>query len=359
MILSKIRWVKITKIGRLISTIDSHVEGANARIVIGGIPHIPGDTMVEKMEYFKSKLEGIWKPLVYEPRGWKAMFLAVLTSPTTKEADLGILYAGAPGGGVVFPMGGHPTIAATTVVIETGIIKPVEPVTTVTWDTAAGPVVATAEVKNQRVNSVTFRNVPSFLYQKDIPIEIRATDSKWLKILVDIAYGGAWTAIVSAKSLGLRIQLSNQMQILDTGAKLLNALNEKMQVQHPELPDMKRHVTQIRIIDTPMTLGAHSRNSVVCCYGPGPKSIDRSPCGTGTCAEMAQLHSRNKLKLNQGFITESIIGTLFKGKLVGECFVGDYEAVIPEITGSAWITGINQVVLDPDDPLKNGFAPLS
>jgi proline racemase len=347
------------RIGRLISAIDSHAEGENARIVIGGIPHIPGDTMFEKMEYFRDKLEGIWKALVYEPRGWKAMFLAVLTSPTTKEADLGILYAGAPGGGVVFPMGGHPTIAATTVAIETGIIKPVEPVTTVKWDTAAGLVVARAEVKNQRVTNVTFRNVPSFLYQKDIPIETHTTDLKRIEVLVDIAYGGAWTAIVSAKSLGLKIRLANQKQILETGAKMLSAVNEKTQVVHPELPHIKWQVTQIRIIDNPVTPEAHSRNSVVCCYGPGPKSIDRSPCGTGTCAEMAQLYSRNKLTLNQEFVVESIIGTLFKGKLVGECLVGDYEAVVPEITGSAWITGINQFVFDPDDPLKSGFPPLS
>lgn len=334
------------------------MEGQNARIVIGGIPHIPGDTMVEKMEYFREELKDVWTALLYEPRGWKGMFLAVLTSPTKKEADLGILYAGAPGGGVVFPLGGHPTIAATTVAIETGIIKPVEPITTVRWDTAAGLLAARAKVKNQRVVSVTLRNVPSFLYDRDISIKVPGIGLKQSELLIDISYGGTFTAIVRAKSLGLKIKPEYSNRILDVATRVLTAVNDQIQVTHPESHKIKWYVNQIRIVDDPVNPKADSRNAVICCYGSGQKSIDRSPCGTGTCAEMAQLYSRGKLKLHQEFVAESIIGTLFKGKLVEKCSVGRYHAVIPEVTGRAWITGINQLILDSDDPLKYGFPPL-
>lgn len=338
------------KIARLISAIDSHTAGENARVVIGGIPHIPGETMVEKMGYFKEKMKDLRTALLYEPRGWSAMWSCILTAPTIKDADLGIIFMGAPGGGAVPPMCGHLTIAATTVVVETGIVKATEPITTVKWDTAAGLVTAKAEVKDGRVLGVTMRNVPSFLYKKDVPIEVPGLG----KITVDISYAGAFMVMASAKSLGVRVRPENASQILDIGERVTDAANDQIEVSHPEKPHIKE-IVQTRIHDDPLNPAANSKNAVVCCHGPGFKAIDRSPCGTGTCAEMAQLYARGKLKLNQEFVSESIVGSLFKGRLIDETRVGNHRAVIPEVTGNAYITGIHQIVIDPDDPLKHGF----
>jgi len=321
--------------------------------VIGGIAHIPGETMAEKMEYFREEMKDLRKAIMFEPRGWSAMWFAVLTPPTIKDADLGILFTGAPGApgeGVVVPMCGSLTVAATTVVVETGIVKATEPITTVKWDTAAGLVTAKVEVRDGRAIGVTLRNVPSFLYKKDVFVEVTGLG----KIPVDVVYGGVFTAIVSAKSLGIRVKPENSKQIVEIGNRVLNAVNEQIAVSHPEFPELTS-IVQVRIMDDPVSPKANSRNAILCCHGLGTKAIDRSPCGTGTSGEMAQQYARGKLKLKQEYIVESITDTLWKGRLVEEVSVGQYRAVVPEVTGTAYIIGINQLVIDPDDPLKYGF----
>lgn len=337
------------KIARLITTVDVHTAGENVRVITGGIPHIPGETIVEKMEYCKKELDPLRTALMYEPRGYRAMFGCILTAPTTKDADLGILFMGAPG---YLDMCGHALIGATTVSIETGIIKATEPATIVKWDTSAGLITTVASVEHGRVQSVTFRSAPSFLYKSNVPIEVHRLG----EILVDVSFGGVFTAIVSAKNLGIKVIPEYSNQILDIGERILNAVNEQVEIRHPDKPHIKT-VDQVMITDDPVNHSANYRNAVVCCYGfPGSKkAIDRSPCGTGTCARMAQLFSNGELKLNQEFIHESIIGTLFKGKLVEEVLVGDHRAALPEVTGTAYVTGIHQFVLDQDDPLKYGF----
>ena len=337
------------KIARLITTVDSHTAGENVRVIIGGIPHIPGDTIVEKMEYCKKELKLLRTALMWEPRGYSAMFGCVLTAPTMKDADLGILFMGAPG---YLDICGHALIGATTVVIETGIIKATEPVTIVKWDTSAGLVTTMASVECGRVQSVAFRGVPSFLYNSKVPIEVHGLG----EILIDISFGGVFTAIVSAKKLGIKVIPEYSNQILDIGERILNAVNKQVEIRHPDKSHIKT-VGQVMITDDPVNRSANYRNAVVCCYDSSrsKKAIDRSPCGTGTCARMAQLFSNGELKLNQEFIHESIIGTLFRGKLVEEVPIEDYRAVVPEVNGSAYVTGIHQFVLDPDDPLKYGF----
>jgi len=337
------------RIAHLITTIDAHTAGENVRVIIGGIPYIPGETISKKIEYCKRKLDYVRKALMYEPRGHRAMFGCILTAPTRSDADLGIIFMGAPG---YLDMCGHALIGATTVVIETGIIKPVEPMTIVRWDTSAGLVTALASIQNGCLQNVTFRAPPSFLYKSDVSVKVPKLD----KVLVDISFGGIFTAIVNAEDLGIKVSPEYSNQILDIGNRLLRAVNEQVKVKHPEKPHICT-ISQVMIIDDPVNPLAKNRNAVVCCQGPfeSKKAIDRSPCGTGTCARMAQLYFKGELKLNQEFVHESIIGTLFKGKLVEETLVKNYRAVIPEVTGSSFITGIHQFILDQNDPLKCGF----
>jgi len=337
------------KIARLITTVDAHTAGENVRVITGGIPYIPGETIVEKMEYCKKELDHLRTALMYEPRGYRAMFGCILTAPTTNDADLGILFMGAPG---YLDMCGHALIGATTVVIETGIIKATEPTTIIKWDTCAGLITTMANFENERVQSVTFRGTPSFLYKSNVTIEVRRLG----KILVDISFGGVFTVIVSAKDLGIKVIPDYSNRILDIGERVLNAINEQVEIKHPDHPHVET-VGQVMITDDPVNPSANYRNAVVCCHesGRSKMAIDRSPCGTGTCARMAQLFSDGELKLNREFIHESIIGTLFRGKLVEEVHVGDYRAAVPEVTGTAYVTGIHQFVLDRDDPLKYGF----
>jgi len=337
------------KIARLITTVDAHTAGENVRVITGGIPHIPGETIVEKMEYCKKELDQLRTALMYEPRGYRAMFGCILTAPTTKDADLGILFMGAPG---YLDMCGHVLIGATTVVMETGIIKATEPVSIVKWNTGAGLITTMTRVEHGRVQSVAFRSAPSFLYKSNVLLQIHRLG----EILVEISFGGVFTAIVSAKDLGIKVVPECSDQILDLGERILDAVNEQVEIRHPDRPHIKA-VDQVMITDDPVNRSANYRNAVVCCHGSprSKKAIDRSPCGTGTCARMAQLFSSGELKLNQEFIHESIIGTLFRGKLVEEVLVGDYRATVPEVNGTAYITGVHQFVLDQDDPLKYGF----
>jgi proline racemase len=333
---------------RLITTIDSHTAGENVRVITGGIPYIPGSTIVEKMEYCKRELDSLRTALMYEPRGYSAMFGCILTNPTREDADLGIIFMGAPG---YLDMCGHALIGAATVAIETGIIKAVEPVTTVKWDTCAGLVTTKAEIEDGRPKNITFRNVASFLYKDNVPVEVPRLG----EISVDISFGGIFTAIVSAKRLGIRVNPEHSNEILNLGECILGALNEQVEVKHPENPHIKA-TSQVMITDDPSNPLANYRNAVVCCHGSrSRRAIDRSPCGTGTCARMAQLYSIGELGIHQDFIHESIIGTLFKGKLVEETRIGTYRAVIPEVTGSSYITGFHQFIIDPEDPLKYGF----
>ncbi len=173
---------------------------------------------------------------------------------------------------------------------------------------------------------------------------------------MDISFGGVFTAIVSAKDFGIKVIPEYSNQILDIGERVLNAVNEQVEIKHPNRPHIKT-VSQVMITDDPLNPSANYRNAVVCCHGSerSKMAIDRSPCGTGTCARMIQLFSNGELKLNQEFVHESIIGTLFRGKLVEEVHVGDYRAAVPEVTGTAYVTGIHQFFLDRDDPLKYGF----
>lgn len=331
------------RFSRLIYAVDSHTMGEPTRVVIGGVPHIPGKTMAEKKEYLEKNMDHLRTALMHEPRGHRDMFGSIITSPVNPEADFGIIFMD---GGGYLNMCGHGSIGAITVAIETGIVKSAEPITYIKLDTPAGLVQARAEVKNNMVKSVTVRNVPAFLYKADAEIDVPDIG----KVKTDIAFGGSFFAIVDAKQFNVRIVPENIDVLIRIGMAIRRAANKQIKVQHPENEHIKT-IELVEIYDETDNPKAHLRNVVI--FGDG--QADRSPCGTGTSAKMATLHAKGKLGLKEPFYYESIIGTIFKGELVEETNVGPYEAVIPEITGNAFITGFNQFVIDPEDPAKYGF----
>jgi len=332
------------RIQRTIYAVDSHTMGEPTRVVVGGLPRIPGNSMAEKKAYLEKNQDHLRKALMHEPRGHNDMFGSILTDTTHPEADLGIIFMD---GGGYLNMCGHGTIGAVTVAIETGIVKAVEPETRVVLETPAGLVKARAQVKDNVVKQVSFENVPAFLFESEVEFDLPGVGA----LKADIAFGGSFFAIVSARDLGIEVVPKNASQLVQLGLKIREILNKKVKVQHPE----KQHINRIDLVeiyDRPSHPEADLKNVVI--FGNG--QVDRSPCGTGTCAKMATLFSKGELQLNETFIYESILGTLFEGKLLRETKVGGFDAVVPEITGNAFITGFNQLVIDPEDPLKHGFV---
>jgi len=325
-----------------IFAVDSHTAGEPTRIIVGGILDVPGKTMMEKKRYFQDNLDNVRTMLMLEPRGHKNMYGAVVTAPTSPEADFGVIFMDPQ---EYCDMCGHGSIGVVTVLIETGMVEWEEPVTPVVFDTPAGLINARARVRDGRVESVTFRNVPSFLY-KSMKIRVEGVG----EIPVDIAFGGNFYSMVSAKDLGIKVQPQNLRKLIDLGIKVINAVNGQIKVKHPENPDINE-IFLAQIYDNPKHPEADAKNVVVTRGGQN----DRSPCGTGTSARMATLYSKGKLGLNENFVNESIIGTIFTGKLVSKTKVGEFDAVLTEITGSAYITGISTFVSHPHDPLKMGF----
>ncbi|MGL6106433.1 proline racemase [Romboutsia sp.] len=331
------------KINRSIQAIDSHTMGEPTRIVTGGIPAIKGNTMAEKKEYLEGNLDHIRTAIMLEPRGHNDMFGSVLTQPCSEEADLGVIFMD---GGGYLNMCGHGTIGAVTAAIETGMVDQMEPMTNVVLDTPAGIIKAEAIVTNGKVKEVSFVNVPAFLYKKDLEVELPEIG----KVKFDISFGGSFFAIVHAKQLGVEIKPENTSKLTEIGLKLRDVINETIEIKHPTLEHIKT-VDLVEIYDAPTHPEATYKNVVI--FGQG--QVDRSPCGTGTSAKLATLYAKGELKEGEKFVYESILGTLFKGEVVGTDKVGEYDAIIPKISGTAYITGFNHFVIDPEDPLKYGF----
>jgi proline racemase len=328
---------------RTISAIDSHTEGEPARVVIGGVPPIPGQTFQEKWRWAKENLEDLRTLLMFEPRGGSHYSGSIITAPSSPGADFGIIFIEVSG---FLPMCGHGTIATATVLVETGMVEAREPYTDLTLDTPAGLIRARVHVEDGVARDVTIQNVPAFVIRQDLRVEVPRLG----KICLDIAFGGNFYAVVEAQPLGLELAPENYRQVIDYGSLIREAIYEQVEIQHPLNPEIRR-CSHVRFLASPRHPSAHSLNSVL--YSA--EGIDRSPCGTGTSAEMAYRHARGLLPLGQEFVSESIIGSLFFGQLVEETRVGPYPAVVPTIRGSAYITGIQQFVLDPRDPWPNGF----
>lgn len=324
-------------------TVDSHTMGEPTRVVIGGVRPIPGETMAEKREYLKAHLDHIRTALMLEPRGHKDMFGAVLMEPADPQADLGVVFMD---GTAYLNMCGHGIIGAVTVALEMGLLEMKEPLTEVTFDTPSGLVCAMAETEESRVKSVRVENVPSFLFSEEIQLDVPGIG----QIPIDIAFGGNFFALVDSVHLQLKIVPENVGKLVDAAMNILRRVNRVVEVAHPT----KSHLRSVDLVEIHHEVkgsNVHGRNVVV--FGEG--QVDRSPCGTGTCAKMAALFAKGKLGLEEEFIHESIIGTTFSGRLLRKTVVGKIPAVIPEIRGRAFITGIQQFLIDPTDPLKYGF----
>ena len=328
---------------RDIYAIDSHTMGEPTRIVVGGIPNIPGKTMPQKKAYLEEHMDYIRTAIMLEPRGHSNMFGSIMTQPTCEEADIGIIFMD---GGGYLNMCGHGSIGAATVAAETGMVPIVEPYTYLTLEAPAGLIKAKVKVENGKAKEVSIVNVPSFVYKKNIKVNVPSIG----EVPMDISFGGSFFAIVKAEDLGIEICPANAQKLIEIGMNIINAVNETVEIQHPTLSHIKT-VDLAEIWGPAKDPKATLQNAVV--FGQG--QLDRSPCGTGTCAKVATLYSKGKLKLNEDFIYESILGTMFKGKALEETKVGEFDAIIPEITGSAFITGHNHFVVDPDDPVKFGF----
>ncbi|AMA73394.1 MULTISPECIES: 4-hydroxyproline epimerase [Aneurinibacillus] len=330
------------KFQKIFHTIDTHTGGNPTRTVISGLPKLEGKTMAEKMLHMKEEYDWIRKFLMFEPRGHDVMSGALLMEPCHPKADVGVIYIETGG---YLPMCGHDTIGFCTALVEAGLIPVKEPYTDLSLDTPAGLVKVKIKVEHGQAKEVTFHNIPSFLL-KSIHVNVENIG----EVYCDIAYGGNFYGIVDARKIGLELVASNAAKIIDTAVKIRDTINQITDVVHPEHSFIKG-LTHIEFYTDPTKEEAHCKNTVVV----PPGGIDRSPCGTGTSAKLATLYARNEIKKNELFVHESIIGSLFKAKIVDITKVKEFEAVIPEITGSAWITGMHTFIYNEDDPLKEGF----
>jgi len=322
--------------------VESHTEGMPTRVVVGGVGQLPGASMEARRQHVIHDRDGLRTLLMYEPRGHAAMSGAILQPPTRADADWGVVYIEVAG---CLPMCGHGTIGVATVLVETGMVEVREPVTTIRLDTPAGLVVAEVAVRDGRAERVTLRNVASFATALDRVVDVPGHGP----VRYDMAYGGNFYAITELSDVGVPFGREHAPALMAFGLALLDAIEATAPPTHPAEPGIRGcHHAQLVAPGSDERL---SRHAMVI----RPGYFDRSPCGTGTSARMAQLHARGLLGLDQPFVNESLLGRPFVGRLVESVEVAGTPAVVPTITGSAWITGTSQHLLDPTDPFPEGF----
>ncbi len=326
----------------VLHAVDSHTEGMPTRVITGGVGTLPGATMLERRERFLAERDGLRTLLMFEPRGHASMSGAILQPPTRPDADYGVLYIEVSG---CLPMCGHGTMGVATVLVETGMVEVTEPETVIRLDTPAGLVVARVAVEDGAAVGVTLENVASYCHAVDQTVEVPGLGT----VPYDIAYGGNFYAIVRTEDIGVEFARSNKDAMLRAGLDIMAAVNEQHPVTHPDDPRITgcHHV----YLQAPGSTAQHSRHAMAI----HPGWFDRSPCGTGTSARLAQLHARGLLGLGDVLVNESFIGTTFRGEILSETTVGDRPAIRPAITGRAWVTGTAQYLLDPSDPFPRGF----
>ncbi len=323
--------------------VDGHTCGNPVRLVAGGGPNLHGSTMMEKRAHFLAEYDWIRTGLMFEPRGHDMMSGSILYPPTREDCDVAVLFIETSG---CLPMCGHGTIGTVTMAIEQGLITPKVP-GKINLDTPAGKVAIEYEQNGQYVESVRLTNVPAFLYAEGL--EVECPDLGMLK--VDVSYGGNFYAIVEAQQNYTDLADYSVLDLIGWSPVLRQRLNELYKFQHPELADINR-LSHILWTGKPTKPEAHARNAVF--YGE--KAMDRSPCGTGTSARMAQLAARGELKAGDDFVHESVIGSLFHGRVEAEVQVADKKAIIPSVAGWARMTGYNTIFIDDRDPFAHGFV---
>ena len=323
--------------------IDGHTCGNPVRLVAGGGPLLHGSTMMERRAHFLAEFDWIRTGLMFEPRGHDMMSGSILYPPTREDCDVGILFIETSG---CLPMCGHGTIGTVTMAVEHGLVRPRIP-GVLRLDTPAGLVVAEYQQEGEYVEEVRITNVPSFLHSEGLAVECPDLGM----LTVDVAYGGNFYAIVEPQANYRDMADYTAGQLIGWSPVLRRRLNEAYGFEHPENPSI-RGLSHILWTGQPTVEGAHARNAVF--YGD--KAIDRSPCGTGTSARMAQLHAKGRLKAGDDFVHESIIGSLFKGRVERELEMATRKAIIPSVGGWARMTGYNTIFIDDRDPFAHGFV---
>lgn len=329
---------------QVLRTIEAHTEGEYCRVCID-CPDVPGNTMIEKKHYLEEHYDHLRTMLMFEPRGHHDMFGSFLCEPINPEADFGVFFLD---GGGYLNMCGHCTIGSVTAILEGGLMEMKEPETEVVLEAPAGIVRTVAQCKDGKVTGVTLTNVPAFVYKKDLHIDYNGKD-----VVYDICFGGSFFALVDTeKNFGLKVGVESSKFLTEWSSFALNEINKTVEIQHPELD-----ITSVDLIEnysTTDTPGCDLRNLVV--FGnPDNPQLDRSPCGTGTSAKLSWLYDHGELKVGEKFVYESFIGTKFVGEIKETTKVGEFDAVVPMVTGAAYLCGEAKWFMDPDDKMTKGF----
>ena len=328
---------------RAITTVDAHTAGEPLRVITGGFPEVPGKTILAKRRYIIENWDRLRTGMMWEPRGHADMYGALVTEPVTPDGDLGVLFMHNEG---FSTMCGHGIIGLAKVGLDTGMIKKEGDEPVIRMDTPAGRVTATAHRKNGVVESVSFLNVPSFVFVLDKKVKVEGIG----EVRYDVAFGGAFYAYVRAEEIGIGLEPKDFRQLIDWGMRIKRAVMASLPIRHPYEEDLGFLYGTI-FTGAPLDKAHHSRN--VCIFAEG--EVDRSPTGTGVSGRAALHYPRGEIRLGAPFTVESIIGTCFTGRVVEETRFGPYAAVVPEVSGSASIVGLNSLLFDPSDPLKDGF----
>ena len=342
------------RIDDVISAVDAHACGEPGRVIVDGVHDVPGQTMFEKKQYLE-RHDALRLLMLREPRGYPALCCNVVLPPTLPEADAGFVIMEQS---EYPPMSGSNIICVTTVLIETGMVPVSEPTTDLVLEAPAGLVPVHAEVRGGKVTKVTFDNVPAFAVHLDASIAVPSLGV----VTIDVAYGGMFYVIAEASQFGLVLDPSEGRDIVRIGELLRHCANEQLDVRHPDNPDITG-VTISQLSGAPSAGESGRRNAVVVSAGPldptrseaASGALDRSPCGTGTCAKMAALFARNELAVGDTFRHEGILGTVFEGRITNTEAVGPYMGIQSSLSGQGWITGKADFVLDPSDPFPEGY----
>lgn len=344
------------RISRMITAVEAHAEGEPGRVITGGMPILKGDSVYHKMQDMAARHDDIRLMMLREPRGNPALCCNALVPPCHPEADAGF---------IIFeqseypPMSGSNTICVTTVLLETGILPMVEPVTELTLEAPAGLIRVRATCREGKVTGVEFRNVPAFAMHLDAPLTVPGLG----EITVDVAWGGMFFVLADAEALGVSLEADNGTQIVRVSEAIRHAAAEQLPVVHPENPEITGP-TITNLWGPPVRSDTHGRGAITLSTGPfdpdRPETasgiLDRSPCGTGTCAKMAVLHARGLLEVGQDYVNAGPLDTTFTGRIEEVTKVGPYEAIVPSLSGQGWIYGTTQHMVDPSDPFPQGFT---
>jgi len=344
------------RLARMLQAVDLHAAGEPGRVIVGGVLDVPGATMLEKARHLELHGDSLRRLMLREPRGYPALCANVILPPTHPDADAGFVimeHVEYPG------MSGTNTICVATALLETGMLPMTEPVTEIALEAPAGLIRIRATCAGGKVTGITFRNVPAFATHLDAPVEVPQLGT----VIVDVAYGGMFYVIADAEALGFRLVPDEGRDITRVTEMIKAAAAEQLPAVHPEQPGFTG-ITIGQLSGPPHDPRNSRRNVTTVSTGAldwtRPSTwtgvIDRSPCGTGTCAKMAVLHARGRLGVGDEFRHEGVLDTVFTGRVEAEATVGDRRAIVASITGTAWVTGLASYVVDPTDPFPEGYT---